>query len=177
VSTFARGGTVYDILGINNYGMGAVRLVAVDEAGNVDPDGDIDATAYIVAYRPGGSSSRQEIEAVPSSDYRAERVTLFGLGTKEFARTNIGLVNLDGAPRRFRVEVWGSAEVMEVEVPAMAMRQVPLPVADDQIGPSFLSIFPIQSNTAWAAYASSIDRTTGDAWPARRVPQGHRFNP
>ena len=181
MTTFDRGGLIFEILGINNYGMGAVRFVAVDAKGNVDPDADLDATAYIVAYRPGGSSSRQEIEAVPSSDYHADRQTLYAIRDDEFTRTNIGLVNLDKTQtRHFTIDAYPATERMEVDVPPMSMRQLPLAVGEHRSGVSFLSVTPdalALSSGGWVTYASSVDSTTGDAWTARRVPLGYRFNP
>lgn len=130
-----------------------LRIRAIDDGDNPDPNGRIDATAYIVAVRgPFGlyGTSRQEINATPSEGYTAKEALFHGV--------------------RHDLPV----DPIEVTVPPQTLVQVRIP------GPGnagrWVRVYPAWAINGedraipWVAYASSVDGQTGDAWSGIRAP-------
>ena len=158
-------------------GMYALRIRAIDDGDNPDPNGRIDATAYIVAVRgPFGlyGTSRQEINATPSEEYTAKEALFHGVRHDLPVYTNVGITNLDPVePVTFYVQ-FAYLDPIEVTVPPQTLVQVRIP------GPGnagrWVRVYPAWAINGedraipWVAYASSVDGQTGDAWSGIRAP-------
>jgi hypothetical protein len=155
-------------------GVGAVRLVAVKSDGQYDPNGNIDANVFVIAQRPDGGTSRQEVHSVPATEYFANKVTLAAIRHDEGAYTNVGFVNLAEFPQRFHIAIAGRPWI-DVDVPAMTSSQIRLPI--EAVSDRSIVVYPDWAVTLadpaiprpWAAYASTIDGRTGDAFTALRI--------
>ena len=171
--------------------IGALRLqtFAIQQNGSMgaeDPEGRIEANAFIVAERgrfAKNGSSRQEIAGIPSSDYKAEEAVFLGvqhsLGNGKY--TNVGVANLDPVKTvTFYAEFQYMAPVAIV-VPPNSLRQIRLPGEGN--GGNYVRVYPewaltsqpAANATPWVAYASTIDTLTGDAFSGMRVPAATRY--
>ncbi len=157
-------------------GVGAIRLVSVTPDNASDPEGQIDARIFVIAERPDGGTSRQEVHPVASGEYFAERATFAGIRHDDRAYTNVGIANLSPTlDETFHIDIEGHPWI-EVRVPALRVVQVRLPIAATTA--RTLKIHPNWAVTLadpaipkpWVAYASTVDGLTGDCWTAHRLP-------
>lgn len=168
--------------------LGAVRITAVlspppgptgEQLYTRDPQGQIEADAFIVAERDRGAkgATRQEVNGIPWTEYNTEETMFFGVRHSEGtgAYTNVGIVNMD--PTRtetFYVE-FQYEEPVAVVVPPLSLRQIRIPGSG--AGGRFVRVYPVWSigdgpparTTPWVAYASTVDTQTGDAFSGMRV--------
>ena len=154
-----------------------LRIRAIDDGDNPDPNGRIDATAYIVAVRgPFGlyGTSRQEINATPSEEYTAKEALFHGVRHDLPVYTNVGITNLDPVePVTFYVQ-FAYLDPIEVTVPPQTLVQVRIPGIGN--AGRWVRVYPAWAINGedraipWVAYASSVDGQTGDAWSGIRAP-------
>lgn len=156
-------------------GVVALRLIAVNHNHVLDPNGNIDARAFVIAERPDGGTSRQEVHPIASSEYLATGATFAGIRHDERAYTNVAIGNMSlSRSELFYIEIGGQR--IELWVPPLRVVQIRLP-----IGPTAarsLTIRPLWAVTLadppwqspWAAVVSTVDGLTGDAWTAIRLP-------
>lgn len=155
-------------------GLAAVLVQAVDGAGNLDPNGQLDGFTRIWTTPTSGGEGTmsQTLYAVPPDGLKGASFPAFSVGLRQDAnfRTNVGIVNLSHQGRRWKVDFFGVAgsTTMNVDVPPFAMVQVAAPAGN--FG-QHLVTFTLDTtvgtdiaNTRWAAYASSVDNRTGDGW-------------
>jgi hypothetical protein len=173
--------------------IGALRIRALpgfpepDVSGATDPDGRIEANAFIVASRgqfATHGSSRQEVAGIPSSEYNAEEAVFLGvrhsLGTGVY--TNVGIVNMHPTQTETFYVRFQYAEPVAVVVPPNSLRQIRVP--GEGAGGRYVHVYPEWSigdgpparTTPWVAYASTVDMQTGDAFSGMRVPSSTKYN-
>lgn len=182
----------------NAFGVGALRFVALtqgyvdgdpvgDEPGEVeqyfDPAGLLEAKAFVIHERGPFAlhgSSRQEIEAIPASEYRSKQNIFLGVVHAPPTYTNVGIVNLHPTETvTFSVQ-YQYLEPVQVTVGPLSSVQVRVtggrsPIEEGN-GGRYVVVTPEWANdgtgrtTPWVAYASTIDGLTGDAFSGLRVP-------
>lgn len=173
--------------GGQNPKIGALRIrTKAAGTGNDDGVGKIEANAFIVADRGRfgkDGSSRQEVAGIASSEYTAEEAVFLGvrhsLGTGAY--TNVGVVNMYAEPVTFYIRFQYSDPVALV-VPPFSLRQIRIP--GEGSGGRYVHVYPEWSigegtpthTTPWAAYASTVDMQTGDAYSGMRVPSDTKFD-
>jgi len=168
--------------------IGALRIKTLSmeangSMGGEDPEGLIEANAFIVAERGRfgkNGSSRQEIAGVPSSDYTAEQNVFLGvqhsIGTGVY--TNVGVVNMSSQQTVTFYAEFQYMEPVAIVVPPKSLRQIRLP--GEGSGGNFVKVYPEWAlthdhPTPWVAYASTVDMQTGDAFSGMRVPSATRY--
>jgi hypothetical protein len=167
-----------------NY-IGALRLRALtSSAGSLDPEGQIEANAFVIAERGGGKygTSRQEVAGIPSDEYAAREAVFLGVRHSPDLNiyTNVGVVNLDTVrTETFYVQFEYQAEPQVVVVPPLSMRSIRI-LAGGSSG-RHVRVWPewsVNNGTPlqWVAYASTVDGLTGDAFSGMRVPAASHFN-
>ncbi len=172
--------------------IGALRFRTLTVApgggpGVPDPDGRIEATAFIVADRgkfANDGSSRQEIAGIPSTEYSAKEAVFLGIrhSPNTGTYTNVGIVNMDPSQTVTFYVQFQREEPVAVVVPPNSLRQIRVP--GEGGGWRALRVYPEWSvtdgepahTTEWVAYASSIDMRTGDAFSGIRVPPTTRYD-
>lgn len=173
-ATYASDDFVREVM--NFEGLGAIVARAVDANGVDDPNGRLHATTRVWTPQPftdGLGTTAQSFPSIPLNEIVSERVVIIGHRRNDRYRTNLGILNLDSTgAHRFRVFVSGEnptlvPEIHHVDVPALALVQVPLPgVPQNQLRIDIEEEVAAGQGhlTLWTAYASSVDNTTGDAW-------------
>lgn len=154
---------------MNQTGLGAIVMTAVTADGSRDPNGRLFATARIWTPQPGSTGTvSQSFPTLATNDIALnDVVAIVGQRRDDRYRTNVGIVNLDGAKAQtftVRVSTGGTQEQFGVTVQPYSMMQVAatgVPAPTLQIN--------ITNNTAGAhsqyvAYGSSVDNVTGDSW-------------
>jgi hypothetical protein len=181
-------------IGSRGQGMHALRIWAVTQSGSggtydgsmypADPNGRIDATAYIVAVRgPFGlyGTSRQEVRATPSEDYRAKEAIFHGVRHDLPVYTNVGITNMHETQTETFYVQFAYLDPVEVVVPPLTHVQVRIPGMGN--AGRTVRVYPAWAangenrTTPWVAYASSVDGQTGDAWSGIRAPSKNEFKP
>jgi len=171
--------------------VGALRIRAYNVAhdggpGAPDPEGRIEATAFIVADRGRFSkhgSSRQEVAGIPSSEYTAEEAVFLGVrhDPNTGVYTNVGIVNMHPSQTE-TFYVHFQHDQVAVVVPPNSLRQIRIP--SEGGGWRFVRVIPEWSitdeaparTTPWVAYTSTVDTQTGDAFSGVRVPPSTRYD-
>jgi hypothetical protein len=168
--------------GLNNF-VGAVRFRSVvsldDESPADDPAGQLEVESFVVAERGNfgaRGTSRQEVAAIPASEYTLEEMVFVGVRNEAPLYTNVGIANLHPTQsEKFFVKYQFLAPI-EVVVPPLSSRQIRIP------GPGnagrIVRVYPEWAigdgapvrTTPWVAYASTVDGLTGDAFSGARVP-------
>ena len=150
-------------------GLGAILMTGIDFTGAPDPSAQLVATSRIWTNQTGSSGTvSQSLPSIATSDISSTNVVILGARRDLRYRTNVGIVNLSSATQTFQFAVLGSfgTEVHQVDVAAMSMVLLGVPGAASTT-PLQIQVqnsgTPIPS-TAFVAYASSVDNTTGDAW-------------
>lgn len=150
-------------------GLGALLIVGLDAAGNVDDNAELDGFSRIWTRQPNGTgTSSQQFPPVAVDDLLGS-LQAYAIGLRHDAgfRTNVGVVNLDTAPHTWNVEVWGAGMTaparFTLTAQPCALSQTSIPAGT--YGPLLIA-FEQQSPTAlhWTAYGSSTDNFTGDGW-------------
>jgi hypothetical protein len=162
-----------DDLGLD--GLGSLLVFAVDGAGNVDSDAEIDGFARIRSRSECGGWVSQSLAAVPADAFTtAQRSQVIGLRHEPSYRTNVGVVNLSASARDFTVIARGEgvSEQFTISVPAFAPVLAAIP--NRNYGPVSLTVIGDGASAPSVSYGSSVDNTSGDAWAAvarpRRTP-------
>ncbi|HEX6161473.1 MAG TPA: hypothetical protein VF111_14955 [Thermoanaerobaculia bacterium] len=160
---------------LNQSGLGAIEIIATTATGEVDPAGQLHATARVwtpvpnsTAQNPGTMS--QTFPAIVLTTSNVQTKWIFGVRRDlDRYRLNAGITNNSTVGQRFRITTIGSqtggGETVELEVPARSMQQINLPGSANgafQIIVQNISVTTVV--TSWQAWASSVDNVTGDAW-------------
>lgn len=164
---------------LNRSGLGTIILRTVHEDGSDNLAGRIDAFARVWTPMPGsGGTTSQAVHAstlyTPQiDDLQPIHGLVYGLRQDAQFRANYGLVNLSPKPLTFTVSFRSRGatitEVVTLEPHSMTQRAVPAAVTgpltivvsgQQEIG----IINPTAAFRPWAAYGSSVDNITGDAW-------------
>jgi hypothetical protein len=173
--------------------VGAFRFTAIkgpDVAPNLpvvpDPAGQLEVSSYIIAEHGEDGfrgSSRQEVAAIPSSEYALEEMVFVGVRHDAPTYTNVGIVNLHPTQsEKFYVQ-YQFLEPIEVTVPPLSSRQIRIPGPGN--GGRRVTVYPEWSigdtaptrTSPWVAYASTVDGYTGDAFSGTRVPATAKVRP
>lgn len=164
---------IADELGVS--GLGSIVVIAVDAQGDVDPLASVDGFARVrsVSSCSLGSVS-QSLPAVRSQAFgTTRRARALGLRHESAYRTNAGVVNLSGTTREFTVVVDGQRRSTRLTITAAPFAPVLTAVPDGNYGPVAITI--ISDGTApWAAFASTVDNSSGDSWSAVAMPLADR---
>ena len=158
---------------LDQTGLGAIEIVAIDINGVDDSTAQLHAVARIWTPEPNvpdGTMSQSFPALAISSASRATTKWIFGARRDEQYRLNVGIVNTARERQRFRItaipNAGGASEVLDVELNARSMDQVGLrstsTTGSFQITVVNLSDSANESN--WQSWASSVDNVTGDAW-------------
>ncbi len=152
-----------------------------------DPDGRIEVKAFITRSlgRFGAfGTSRQEVEAVPSTEYRVAKNIFVGVRSIETTYTNVGITNLDPTETVTFYVHWAPLAAFPVTVGPNDFEQIRVPLDFTGFAPRpYLTITPEWAldgsgrTTPWVAYTSTVDGYTGDAFTGIRVPPDTVFNP
>jgi len=159
--------------------IGAMRIRTITSIdGQVDPQGQIEANAYIIADWAGrNGTSRQEVTSVPSSEYTAREAVFLGVRhSASGAYTNVGIVNMHPTQTEKFFVQFQFQEPVAYNVPPNSLIQVRIPSPGN--GGRSVRVYPEWSlvdgeparTTPWVAYASTVDNRTGDAYSGWRVP-------
>jgi hypothetical protein len=162
-----------DDLGLD--GLGSLLVFAVDSAGNVDSDAEIDGFARIRSRSECGGWVSQSLAAVPADAFTTgQRSQIIGLRHEPSYRTNVGVVNLSSSSREFTVIAKGeeAGEQFTITVPAFAPVLTAIP--NRNYGAVSLTVIGDGASAPSVSYGSSVDNASGDAWAAvarpRRTP-------
>jgi len=158
---------VTSILGLS--GLGAILVTAINADGTLDTNGKLFATARIWTPQPGSDGTvSQTFPTIATADIpNTQRVAIVGQRRDERYRLNAGIVNLDATrSQTFTVTVSTGAtqNLQNVVVPPFSLRQIGLVGV---LSPTIqISVQNVTSGaqSAFVAYASSVDNTTGDGW-------------
>lgn len=174
-------------------GIGAIRFIGQVAAANGitpdpeqfhDPEARIEAKAYIIHERgPFGvyGSSRQEVEAIPSEEYRVRQTTFAGVLHQPPTYTNVGIVNMHPTDTVTFYVQYQYLDPVPVSVPPLSSVQIRVTgdrgiPTEEGNGGRFVTVTPEWADdasgrtTPWVAYASTVDGYTGDAFSGVRVP-------
>lgn len=152
-------------------GLGSILITGVTVDGGVDPTARLYATSRIWSNQPGLSSGTvsQSFPSIPTSSINSTQLSLIGLRRDARYRLNVGIINLDPLNEQtFQIMAGSStagAQVTTVTVPPFSMVQSSL--VGDPLPSLQIEIQNVSAGTrtnSWAAYGSSLDNTTGDAW-------------
>jgi len=158
---------------MHSSGLGAILVEGRNESDDPDADARLYVSSRVWTPQPGteGTSS-QAFAPMPLADVFSENALIIGHRRNDQYRTNVGIVNLDGAAHTFHVSLAGEnptliPEEYLVTVPGLSMVQIPTSGA-----PQNQLVIHIQQQvgegeprqTLWTAYASSVDNVSGDGW-------------
>jgi hypothetical protein len=153
--------------------------VHVSEPTVPDPLGRIEVTGFVVADRgrfASRGSSRQELEAIPSSEYTAEEAVFLGVRHDLPTYTNVFVSNLHPTQTETFYVQYKHLAPIAVVVPPLSVRQIRIP-GEGNAGRSVvvypewaIGDGPPARTTPWVAAASTVDGYTGDAYSGMRVP-------
>ena len=173
--------------------LGAVRISAVempplgappdgeDRIYTRDPNGQLEANAFIVAERDRGArgATRQEVNGIPWTEYEIGEAMFLGVRHSDGtgAYTNVGIVNMHPTQTETFWVQFQYQDPFAVTVPPLSLRQIRIPGSG--AGGRFVRVYPDWSvgdgpparTTPWVAYASTVDTQTGDAYSGMRVAQ------
>ena len=180
-------------------GVGAMRFVAltqgyvndepVDDPAEIeqyfDANGQLEAKAFVIHERGPFAihgSSRQEIEAIPASEYRSKQNIFLGVLHQPPTYTNVGITNLHPTETVTFFVQYQYLDAVPVTVAPLSSVQIRVtgggsPMGEGNAG-RYVIVTPEWANdgsgrtTPWVAYASTIDGLTGDAFSGLRVPPG-----
>lgn len=172
--------------------IGALRFTTLksfdfhDDDHPFDPEGKIEVHAFIVADRGRlgqNGSTRQEMAGIPSSEYFAREAVFVGVehGIRHY--TNVGITNLHPTQTvTFFVEFQYHTPVPVVVPPMtlvqMRVSQVPQGGRSVRVYPEWSLLDDTSDRaTPWVAYASTVNKVTGDAFTGTRVPAGITYEP
>lgn len=134
-----------------------------------DPYADLEATyrTWTSAGEHGGSMSRSaaalDVATLPSGD---QARVIIGVKLDPDYRCNLGIYAHTYDKRKFHVTATSErgSVTMDVEAGGFALKQFELPAAN--LGYVTLTITPLDgsSDDLWTAYATSVDRRSGDSW-------------
>ncbi|MEA2338942.1 MAG: hypothetical protein QOE82_2949 [Thermoanaerobaculia bacterium] len=150
-------------------GLGAILVTAIDGTGAFDPGAILVATSRIWTPEPGTSgTTSQSLPAISTSDIASTTPAILGARRDSRYRTNVGIVNLFGGAQTYQVIVASSfgTEISQIDVQPLSM------VLFSAAGANSTTPLQIQvrnitngaRSSNFVAYASSIDNVTGDAW-------------
>jgi photosystem II stability/assembly factor-like uncharacterized protein len=145
-------------------GLGSLVIAGVDSKGDADPNGAISASADIWSHpadqRAPFSQHLDAIARRTALGHTQARIT--ELRQDAAFRTNAGIVNLSAQTHSFVLTISGERGTNELTatIPPFALLQVALP--DGDYGVLTITI-TADASTDWGAYASTIDRATGEA--------------
>ncbi len=128
-------------------------------------------------------STRQEMAAVPSSEYHAREAVFVGVEHGIMHYTNVGITNLHSTQTETFYVEYQYHEPVAVVVPPLTLVQVR--ISQIPQGGRSVRVYPEWSllddtsgrETPWVAYASTVNKGTGDAFSGTRVPAGITFEP
>jgi hypothetical protein len=150
-------------------GLGAILVTAIDAIGLFDPNAQLVGTSRIWTPQPGtGGTTSQSLPSISTGDISSTTLGILGARRDARYRTNVGIVNFSPDVQTYQVVVFGSfgTEVRQIDVQPFSMVLFGVTGA-----PSTTPLqIQVQNRTttapqsAFVAYASSVDNITGDAW-------------
>lgn len=156
---------------LHQNGIGAILITGVTADGTTfDGNAQLVATSRIWTPQPNATSgtNSQQFNAIATTDINSNVLAMIGHRRDSRYRTNVGIVNLSPNPQSFRIDVStsSSVEVFLADVPAQSFNQIALAGPDSSVPLQILVTNTTQSQrtSSFAAYASSVDNVTGDAW-------------
>jgi hypothetical protein len=150
-------------------GLGAILVTAIDSIGNFDSRAQLVGTSRIWTPQPGtGGTTSQSLPSISTGDISSTTLGILGARRDARYRTNVGIVNFSPDVQTYQVVVFGSfgSEVRQIDVQPFSM------VLFGVTGAASTTPLQIQvqnktttaPQSAFVAYASSVDNITGDAW-------------
>ena len=145
-------------------GIGSLVIAGVSASGDADPSASLTATADIWSHPADQRAPfSQSVSGIPRQTVLSHTTAeVAGLQQDAGFRTNAGIVNLSGDAHRYAIAVRGERAATDfiINVSPFSLVQVPLPEMD--FGLLTITI-TADAPTDWAAYASTMDRVTGEA--------------
>lgn len=160
-------------------GLASIIVEGVTADGSADPNAQIDGFARVYTAQPAtdtcnnsGGTVSQAMHVLPIAPLTGSTYSAFALGLRQDAdyRTNVGIINRGNQSHRFRIDAVGTtgSTSTAVTVAAQSMDQVPLPAGNFGLMTVIVTMedqpASSETNSPWAAYASSVDNRTGDGW-------------
>lgn len=151
-------------------GLGAILVMAVDAAGNLDTAALLDGTSRIWTPQPGSAGSvSQTFDGVTATDSIGSlTASVIGLRQSADFRANAGIVNLDDVTHTWTIQSLHNGALTFITVPPLSVVQAPV-TSGSGSGAGHLA-FTMKSDGFgfwWTAYGTSVDNRTGDGWVAR----------
>lgn len=155
-------------------GLGSIEFVAVDAAGNEDPQGQLHVVSRIWTPEPNvpnGTMSQTFPAVAITPATRSTTKWIFGMRRDGQYRLNVGVVNTSRERQRFRITAISSQpgvpnEVMDLDMPSRSMQQAVMNAtpATGSFQITIVNLSDPTNESDWQAWTSSIDNITGDAW-------------
>jgi hypothetical protein len=144
-------------------GIGSLVIAGVSASSHADPSASLTASADIWSHPADRRAPfSQSVSGIPRQ-MALSHVTAQVAGLQDAGfRTNVGVVNLSGEAHRYAISVRGERATADfiINVSPFSLVQVPLPEMD--YGLLTIAV-TADASTDWVAYASTIDRVTGEA--------------
>jgi hypothetical protein len=152
-------------------GLGALVLIPITAAGQIDPNAAIDAYSRIYTRQPNSTGTvSQPFDGTDPDNFSAgDTAVALGLRQDVNFRTNFGLVNLEAASHTFHVTFDGEhgSAASDTTMLPYSMTLTNIPGGDyGAIVITYEVTDPGSGGVTWIGFASSTDNTTGDGWVA-----------
>jgi hypothetical protein len=150
-------------------GLGAILVTAIDATGLLDSRAQLVGTSRIWTPQPGTSgTTSQSLPSISTGDISSTILGILGARRDARYRTNVGIVNFSPDVQTYQVVVFGTfgTEVRQIAVQpfSMALFGVTGPASTTPLQIQVQNKTTTAPQSAFVAYASSIDNITGDAW-------------
>jgi hypothetical protein len=150
-------------------GLGAILVTAIDGIGLFDSRAQLVGTSRIWTPQPGTSgTTSQSLPSISTGDISSTTLGILGARRDSRYRTNVGIVNFSPDVQTYQVVVFGSfgTEVRQIDIQpfSMALFGVTGPASTTPLQIQVQNKTTTAAQSAFVAYASSVDNITGDAW-------------
>jgi hypothetical protein len=160
-------------------GLGSIVVSGVTSNGALDTTALLFVTSRIWTPQPASTgNTSQTFDTIQARTGLPQTTAgIFGLRRDARYRANVGIVNMHAAfTETFAISVTapstGTPPISEtylVAVPPLTMQQVALNASTNPMS-QVTVIKTTSGNGQWAAYGSSVDNVTGDAWSEIAIP-------
>jgi hypothetical protein len=145
-------------------GLGAVIVIGLTSAGQIDDNAQIDGNSRIWTPQPGTSGTTSQNFPSVSLLMPAGAQSSFGLRADEFYRSNYGIFNYDLSQRTFDVTANGLRGRTTFSVNVDACSAILTGVPGGPYGGYELVVAARDGRALYFSFGSSVDNATGDSW-------------
>ncbi|HEX8252333.1 MAG TPA: hypothetical protein VF846_04215 [Thermoanaerobaculia bacterium] len=160
---------------LNQSGLGAIEVIGIDAAGNVDNAAMLHVTSRVWTPAPNAPQGElsQTFPAIVMTSNTGQRKTIFGMHRGDEFRYNVGIVNPSSTAQTFRITIvtqFGNPQVVETTLQPFSMYQANMPGNEEVLQTVIENITTQNISTTWQAYGSSVNNFSGDAWSQMAFP-------